>query len=343
MSTDENYMARCLQLAALGKGLVAPNPLVGAVIVYQDSIIGEGYHQSYGGFHAEVNAINSVKDKSVLNQCTIYVSLEPCAHHGKTPPCADLLVKHNIKRVVVGCTDTSSKVRGRGIKRFREADIDVEMAILQDECRAMNKAFFIFHEKSRPHVILKWAETKNRLIDSNSGKDGDVSWISATETQAKVHSWRSECQAILVGKNTIIKDNPSLTVRAVDGQNPIRVILDSRLELSPSIQVKNKDVPTIVINLSENRIDDTLEYVKIDQMSVSSILEVLYKKNIQSVLVEGGGATLQSFIDADLWDEARVIVGKSSFESGTSAPCINLEVLRQEYFFGDHINYYSNL
>ncbi|MFT5858660.1 MAG: diaminohydroxyphosphoribosylaminopyrimidine deaminase [Flavobacteriaceae bacterium] len=342
MSTDEKYMARCLQLASLGKGLVSPNPLVGAVIVFKGSIIGEGYHQSYGGPHAEVNAINSVKDKSVLDQSTIYVSLEPCAHHGKTPPCADLLVEHKLKRVVIGCTDTFSEVSGRGIKRLQQAGIAIELDVLVDECREMNNAFFTFHEKKRPFVLLKWAETKNRLIDSNSGIDGEVSWISAPEMQVRVHTWRNDFQAILVGKNTILKDNPALTVRAVEGLNPIRIILDSQLELPESVRAKNSEAPTIVLNLIEDKKDTSTEYIKIERMSVSVILEALYQKNIQSILVEGGSAALQSFIDSNLWDEARVLVGNSSFESGTKAPALAKELHYREILFGEQINYYKN-
>ncbi len=335
-------MSRCLQLAKLGSGSVAPNPLVGAVIVLNDQIIGGGYHKKYGKAHAEVNAVDSVKDKSILAQSTIYVSLEPCAHHGKTPPCADLLVKHNFKRVVIGCTDSFSEVSGKGVQRLKEAGIEIELGVLESECRAMNRHFFTFHEQKRPYVLLKWAQTQNKLIDSENGQTGEVTWISCPETQSKVHQWRNEYQAILVGKNTVLKDDPSLTVRAIRGSNPIRIILDSLLELDDQVQVKDKCAQTIILNKVKTESDRSCDYIKIEDMIAKSILSKLYELNIQSVLIEGGRATLQSFIDSSLWDEARIITGSTSFNVGTSAPKITGVSYHHEIFFSDKINYLFN-
>ena len=342
MTNDEHFMMRCLQLAELGKGRVTPNPIVGAVIVLDNKIIGEGYHEKFGDAHAEVNAVNSVNDKSVLDKATIYVSLEPCAHYGKTPPCADLLVKHNFKRVVIGCSDSFSKVCGKGIQRLRDANIDVTLGVLETKCRLVNKHFFTFHEKKRPYILLKWAQSQNGLIDSKNGSDEEITWISCTETQTLVHKWRTEHEAILVGKNTVKNDNPSLTVRAIAGKNPIRIILDSSLELSSNVEIKNDESRTIILNTIESRIDNNVEFHAIKSMDVSTILEKLYDLKIQSILIEGGKATLQSFIDSEQWDEARVITGRSHFDGGTAAPKISGTNLRSESFFKDEINYLIN-
>jgi diaminohydroxyphosphoribosylaminopyrimidine deaminase/5-amino-6-(5-phosphoribosylamino)uracil reductase len=335
-------MTRCLELARHGTGRVAPNPLVGAVIVLEDKILGEGYHQAYGGPHAEVNAIASVRDKSLLSKCTIYVSLEPCAHHGKTPPCADLLAKHSFNRAVIGCTDSFSEVSGKGIERLKSAGIDVTLGVLESKCREINRHFFTFHEKKRPYILLKWAQTPNNLIDNSEGSSGTVSWITAPETQVKVHGWRSQHQAILVGKNTVTEDNPSLTVRAVEGKNPIRIILDSNLSLDTSVTAMNNEAPTIVFNQVKSVVLETIKFIKVEKMNVQSILDAIYEEGIQSVLVEGGSATIQSFIDTGLWDETRIITGQQKFISGTSAPTLSGEIYKQEVFFKDQINYYWN-
>ena len=339
MTFDEQMMHRCLQLAALGKGNVSPNPMVGAVIVHEGKIIGEGYHQQFGGPHAEVNAVKSVENPDLLSESTIYVSLEPCAHFGKTPPCADLLVEKNFKRVVVGTLDAHAKVYKKGIKRLEDHRIDVTVGVCEKECLELNRAFFTFHEKKRPYVLLKWAQTKNGLIDNSEGKQGQVTWISVPETQVKVHQWRSEIQAIMVGKNTILSDNPSLTTRAVKGKNPIRVVLDSRNEIPSTASVFNSESETIVFNLEKNFTENHADYVKLPELSPKIILDSLYERQIQSVLIEGGKKVLQSFIDARLWDEARIITGNSSFESGTKAPEISGQKVSEEVFFGDHISY----
>ncbi len=339
MTFDEQMMHRSLQLAALGSGNVAPNPMVGAVIVHDGKIIGEGYHQQFGGPHAEVNAVNSVQQVELLSESTIYVTLEPCSHFGKTPPCADLLVKKNFKRVVIGTLDADAKVFKKGIKRLEESGIDVTVGVCQEECRELNRAFFTFHEKKRPFVLLKWAQTKNGLLDNSEGKTGEISWISAPETQVKVHQWRSEFESILVGKNTVLNDDPSLTVRAVKGKNPIRIVLDSNNEIPETAKIFNSDVETIVFNQHIESAFGKITHVKVRKINPSTVLQVLFESDIQSVLIEGGKQVLQSFIDANLWDEARVITGKRSFKSGTSAPEIDGQKFKEEVFYGDHISY----
>ena len=341
MLSHEKYMHRCLQLAQLGMGNVAPNPMAGAVIVLHGKVIGEGYHQEFGQAHAEVNAINSVKDQSILKNATIYVSLEPCAHFGKTPPCANLIVKHQFKKVVIGSRDPHSKVDGKGIQILKENGIEVISGVLQEECDALNKRFFTFHKKNRPYVFLKWAETANGFID-NGSNNGEVTWISGKETQSLVHLWRKENQAILVGRITVENDNPSLTVREVEGRNPIRIVIDSELKLSKSYRIFNDDAPTIIYNSSLEKIEGSNEFVQLKEINPATILKDLHQRNIQSVLIEGGRATLQSFIDAGLWDEAKRIIGRQSFKSGTRAPQINIPATSSEVFFEDTIKSYIN-
>lgn len=341
MVSHEIFMQRCIQLAKIGEGNVAPNPMVGAVIVLDGKIIGEGYHQTFGEAHAEVNAINSVQDKSKLSNATIYVSLEPCAHFGKTPPCANLIVEHNFKKVVIGSRDPHSKVDGKGISILTENNIEVITGVLEKECNELNRRFFTFHKKERPFVFLKWAETKNGRID-NGGNKGDITWISCKETKTLVHKWRNENQAILVGRKTVENDDPTLTVREVSGTNPIRIIIDPQLNTLTSAKVYNKTGKAIVINLIKTEIDDNIEYVKLDNISCSSILKLLFEKDIQSVLIEGGKSTLQSFIDSGLWDEAKRIIGNNSFEKGTAAPEIKNNPILSEIFFEDQIITYQN-
>lgn len=339
MTFDEQMMHRCLQLAELGRGNVAPNPMVGAVIVYEGKIIGEGYHECFGEAHAEVNAINSVIDHQLLSESTIYVSLEPCAHFGKTPPCANLLVDKKFKRVVVGTLDIHSKVYKKGIQRLEAAGIDVEVGVCKAECQELNHAFFTFHEKKRPFVLLKWAQTPAGFIDNSGGKDGEVSWISAPETQVKVHKWRSETQAILVGKNTVLNDNPSLTVRAVGGKNPMRIVLDSNNEVSPEAAIFNEESETIVFNLEIDSQRNNVQFIQLKALDPQSILSKLFELSVQSVLIEGGRTVLQSFIYAELWDEARIISGRNEFNSGTLAPQLRGKKIDEEIFYGDHISY----
>ncbi len=341
MLHDEKYMARCIQLAKLGRGNVAPNPLVGAVIVHEGKIIGEGFHKMYGGSHAEVNAVNSVNNEELLKSSTIYVSLEPCAHHGKTPPCADLLVEKQFQRVVIGCRDAHSAVDGKGIFRLKNAGIQVTTGVLEEECRELNKAFFVSHEKGRPYIFLKWAQTPSGLIDGAT-HDGKITWISTPEVQTLVHTWRSEYQSILVGKNTVKNDNPSLTVRAVAGNNPIRIVLDSSAELDSRLNVFDGTAKTIVLNTKRKEQSAQYSFLQLDEMTPAKIVSALHQEGIQSVMIEGGARTLQSFIDANLWDEAKVIVGQVEFDHGTLAPVIHHTPYHIEQFFGDQIKSYMN-
>ncbi|XOV67070.1 MAG: bifunctional diaminohydroxyphosphoribosylaminopyrimidine deaminase/5-amino-6-(5-phosphoribosylamino)uracil reductase RibD [Fluviicola sp.] len=338
MNSDEKYMRRALELAVLGAGYVAPNPMVGAVVVHNDKIVGEGYHQKYGEAHAEVNAINAVKQPEILPECTIYVSLEPCAHFGKTPPCADLIIAENLKRVVIGCGDSFDQVDGKGIRRLREAGIEVTTFVLEDEAIQLNRHFFTVQEKKRPFVLLKWAESRNGLIDSSSGKNDAITWISCPEVQPFVHKLRSEHSAILVGKNTVIKDNPSLSVRAVSGANPLRIILDSQCELPDDRAVIKDGEPTVVLNLIKTETIKNVRYLKIDDMTPAAILGALHEMKIQSVMIEGGRATLQSFIEANLWDEAIQIIGQHTIENGTNAPKFQGQLVGHQNIFGDLIN-----
>lgn len=336
-------MQRCLELAALGGIHVAPNPLVGAVIVYRDQIIGEGYHQKYGEAHAEVNAVNSVSDKTLLAESTIYVSLEPCAHTGKTPPCAELLVASQFKRVVIGCRDSYDKVNGKGIDLLLAHGIEVSVGVLEKECLWINKRFFTFHRKQRPYVTLKWAETKDGFIDKHRKDDTPrINWISQKETKSWVHHLRKQEVAILVGKNTILNDNPSLTVREVAGQNPIRVILDSKMEVTSDYAVFDDAAPTIVFNLKEDFKKQNIQGVKIPDRSINTVLSYLYKMGIHSVFVEGGYRVLESFIHENLWDEAYQIIGENEFIEGVAAPKIVLAPATEFRFTKDHIKHYIN-
>lgn len=343
MIEDVTYMQRCIELAQLGIRKVYPNPMVGAVIVHNNKIIGEGYHKLYGNEHAEVNAINSVKNKSLLSESTIYVSLEPCAHQGKTPPCADLLVHHNFKRVVIGCKDIFSEVSGKGIKRLEHNNIPVTLGVLEKECKALNKRFFTFHEKKRPYIILKWAETKDGFIDKKrTNKIREINWITQPETQTLVHKWRSEEHAILVGSNTVLSDNPTLTVRNVSGENPIRIVIDPTLKCKESSKIFNNESKTIVINRKKSEEKEHLKHIQTEDFSTQNILTLLYKENIQSILIEGGAQTIQYFIDTNQWDEARVLIGQNTFEDGIKSPQLNIQPSSHLDFFGDRIYYYKN-
>ncbi len=341
MQSNEIFMKRCVQLAKLGKGQVAPNPLVGAVIVHQGKVIGEGYHQKYGENHAEVNAVNSVQDKTLLAESTIYVSLEPCAHTGKTPPCANLLVKHKFKKVVIGSRDSHSKVNGKGIQILIDAGIEVQTGVLEKECLELNKHFFTFHSKQRPYVLLKWAETSNGHIDSLNN-NGEVTWISGKETQSFVHELRASYQSILVGANTVENDNPSLTVRQVEGKDPIRIVIDPTLRLNPSKRIFNHNSGVLVINKLKNEVEGHIRWLKIEEINPLSILNEIYKQGINSVLIEGGAFTLQSFIDSNLWDEAKRIIGNTTFSNGTKAPHLPTQTFTEIDFFDDRIQTYLN-
>tara|TARA_Y100000385_G_scaffold139736_1_gene145165 strand:+ start:2711 stop:3751 length:1041 start_codon:yes stop_codon:yes gene_type:complete len=341
--SNEILMNRCLDLAFLGNGYVAPNPMVGCVIVLDDKIIGEGYHAKYGTDHAEVMAIKSVKDPSLLKDATLYVSLEPCNHFGKTPPCVDRIIKAEIKKVVIGCEDIHSKVSGRGVSALRDAGIEVIENVLQEQCEALNKRFFTFHKRKRPYVVLKWAQTKDGFLDRtrDASSKPKINWISAPETKSLVHKWRAEEDAILVGRNTVLYDNPSLTVREWTGQNPVRIVIDSHLQTDIKGNVFSDGAKTLILNLEKNSSVDNVEYIKIEETSTRCILNELYKRGIQSVLVEGGSRTLQYFIVDNAWDEARVIVGNQYFEDGIKAPVIS-KVPSDSVNFGEDKIYFYN-
>ena len=309
-------MRRCLQLARCGEAGAPPNPMVGAVIVCDSRIIGEGYHRRCGGPHAEVNAINSVKERDLLSRSTIYVSLEPCAHYGKTPPCADLIIETGIRRVVIGCTDSFAKVNGLGIKKLREAGCEVQVGVLEQECRELNRRFFTFHEKHRPWIILKWAQSNDGFI----GKDERVI-LSNALTQTLVHRLRARSGAILVGTNTALQDNPTLTTRLWPGPNPLRLTIDRNGILPSTLHLKDNSTPTVIYS----------------HESIEEILADLYARGIQSLLVEGGAKLLQSFIDKGLWDEARIETAPLCLGQGTKAPTLKDEQLKSKQNIDGHI------
>jgi len=318
-------MKRCIALAKNGLGTTYPNPMVGSIIVYEGKIIGEGWHKKAGEPHAEVNAVNSVKDKSLLKKATIYVSLEPCSHFGKTPPCCDLIIKNKIPNVVIGTVDPNIKVAGNGIKKLIEAGIHVTIGILEDECNELNKRFFTFHQKKRPYIILKWAESQDGFIAPLEKTEKKPVWITNDFSRQLVHKWRTEEQAILVGTQTVIDDNPKLNARDWHGNNPIRIVLDPNNRIPKDNAVFDNQVQTIFITKSKNtpnKENTTFEVIDFEQNSVEQILNLTYKHQIQSVIIEGGLQTLQTFIDANLWDEARVFKGKTTFGKGICAPLL---------------------
>lgn len=331
----ELVMRRCLDLASKGAGYVAPNPLVGCVIVHQGKVIGEGYHQRYGEAHAEVNAINSVKDPSLLSQSTLYVNLEPCAHFGKTPPCAHLIVEHEIPHVVIGSRDPYGEVNGAGIAYLKEHGVKVTAFVLEEKCRYVNRRFFTFHEQQRPYIILKWAQSLDGYMDALRGiNDKGVFWITAPETKRLTHRWRSEEAAILIGTHTALTDQPALTTRAFQGPNPTRVLIDRNLEVPYSAPLFSKDAPTLVFNELKTDTADNVHLIKVDFSNLAEhLLQELYNRSIQSVIIEGGARTLRHFIETYQWDEARVLSGDLFLGQGLPAP--RLEGKRiDSYFFG---------
>lgn len=325
-------MHRCLQLADLGAGNVAPNPMVGAVLVNEDRIIGEGWHQVFGQAHAEVTCINSVKpeDAGLISSSVMYVSLEPCAHHGKTPPCADLIIQHKIPRVVVGCRDPFIGVNGKGIEKLQQAGVLVDLGVLENECRELNKRFFTFHTLHRPFIILKWAQTRDGFMAAAGTKR---LFISNEYSNRLVHRWRSRESSIMVGTNTALYDDPELTTRLWPGNSPVRVVVDMDLSLPPSLKIFGGDTRTIVFNAIKHEQSGPLLYYRVtkDVNLVHQVLNALYGLNIQSVLVEGGSRLLQSFIDEKAWDEARVITNDQlMIGAGLRAPQLACSALEQE-------------
>ncbi len=333
MKTHELYIRRCIELAKNGLGTTYPNPMVGSVIVFDGKIIGEGWHKKSGEPHAEVNAVNSVKDKSLLEKSTIYINLEPCSHFGKTPPCCDLIIDYKIPNVVIGTVDPNIKVAGNGMKKLIEAGATVTIGILEKECKELNKRFFTFHEKKRPYIILKWAESQDGFIAPiHHQTQDDIEtrrpvWITNEFSRQLVHKWRSEEQAILVGTQTVIDDNPKLDVRDWTGNNPVRIILDQNNRIPKDSHIYDKKIKTIIFSQLENannKENSIFEVIDFKQNLTQQILKVLHKHQIQSVIIEGGRQTLQTFIDENLWDEARIFVGNLVFENGTKAPSIDL-------------------
>ena len=334
MEKDELYMWRCIELARNGLGRVAPNPMVGSVIVYNDRVIGEGYHKQFGHHHAEVNAINSVKDKTLYADSTLYVNLEPCCHYGKTPPCTDLIINYNIRRVVIGCVDIYDAVAGNGIAKLRNHGIQVEVGILKSKALELNKRFFTFHQKNRPYVILKWAQTADSFIDIERLPDSNSrpTWITSEKLRMLVHKWRTEEQAIMVGTNTALKDNPYLNVRDWTGRTPVRIVLDENLTLCSTLNLFDDSHLTLVFNNLENKQHYNTHRIRTDFKSprlLQNILEVLKEKGIQSVIIEGGRKLLQAFIEANLWDEARIFQGNKFFGAGVKAPIIPVKGFMQ--------------
>lgn len=345
MTTHEFYIKRCIELAKNGLGTTYPNPLVGSVIVYNDQIIGEGWHRKAGEPHAEVNAVNSVKDKSLLKDATIYVTLEPCSHFGKTPPCCDLIIANKIPNVVIGTVDPFAKVAGNGIKRLIENGKNVTVGILEEECNELNKRFFTFHQKKRPYVVLKWAETSDGFIAPLTKEEKSPVWITNPYSRQLVHKWRTEEQAILVGTNTVLEDNPQLDARDFKGNNPIRIVLDKSGKISQHYSVKDSRQQTIFLTECENfksTENCIYENVIFGISLANSILEILYKHNIQSVLIEGGTTTLQTFIDEGLWDEARIFNGNVKFQDGIKAPKLIGETFSRFDIMDDHLNIIRN-
>ena len=341
----EFYIKRCIELAKNGLGTTYPNPLVGSVIVYNGKIIGEGWHKKSGESHAEVNAIRAVKDKSLLAKATIYVSLEPCSHYGKTPPCADLIIQNKIPNVVIGTVDPNEKVAGNGIKKLIEAGKNVTVGILEKECHELNKRFFTFHIQKRPYIILKWAESQDGFIAPENRETQSPVWISNAYSRQLVHKWRSEEQAILVGTKTVLADNPKLNVRDWTGNNPVRIVIDRKNCISKESYIFDNEVKTILISEKEQESEkENIVYETIDFHfnSTRQILDVLYKNKIQSVLIEGGRDTLQRFIDEKLWDEVRVFVGKIDLKSGTKAPIIDQKPFEKKALITDELIQYRN-
>jgi len=334
-------MLRALELARNGHEEVSPNPLVGCVIVNNHRIIGEGWHMQYGGPHAEVNAINSVYDKSLLPESTVYVNLEPCSHYGKTPPCADLLIEKNVKEVVVANVDPNPEVAGKGLEKLRKAGIEVSEGLCSEEGEELNRRFFTYMREKRPYIILKWAQTNDGFVARNNY---DSKWISNETSRKLVHKWRSEEPAILVGYQTALHDDPRLNVRDWSGKNPLRLFIDRDLSLPEHLKLFDGTQSTVCYNTVKNEKSDNLESVQIEKVEKleEEILADLHARKIQSVIIEGGAATINRFINKGLWDEARVFVADKAFDEGIAAPVINKNIFAKEIIKGDQLLIYKN-
>jgi diaminohydroxyphosphoribosylaminopyrimidine deaminase / 5-amino-6-(5-phosphoribosylamino)uracil reductase len=337
-------MQRCLDLGTKGLGQVAPNPMVGCVVVYDDKIIGEGYHQVYGGLHAEPNALQNV-DEELLKKSTLYVNLEPCSHHGKTPPCADLIISKKIKKVIIGNLDSNPLVAGKGVQKLKDAGIEVEYGILNEGCRELNKRFFTFHEKKRPYIFLKWAQTQDGFISKNPMPlDKKSNWITCDESKQLVHQWRAHEQAILVGYNTALNDNPNLTTRLAKGKNPLRIVIDEKLQLPQSLAVFNTEAPTLIINALKTEQHNSNHFLKLNfDNLLNELMTYLFTQNIASLIVEGGTKTLTHFIENNLWDETLVFQNPHlKFNTGVNAPIINLSKASQQTIGTDILHTLKN-
>ncbi|SEM11814.1 diaminohydroxyphosphoribosylaminopyrimidine deaminase [Aquimarina amphilecti] len=348
MSTlHEKYIKRCIQIGKNALGNARPNPMVGCVIVHNNMIIGEGYTSPYGGNHAEVNAIRSVKDISLLKKSSLYVTLEPCSHFGKTPPCSDLIIRHKIPNVIIGTIDTHSKVSGKGIEKLKNAGCNVTLGILKDECRKHHKRFFTFHNKRRPYIILKWAQTADGFIAPEKTTERTPVWITNSYSRQLVHKWRAEEQAILVGNKTVIKDNPKLTIRDWSGANPIRILIDLYDKIPKDSSILDKTVKTIVITANDYKEKNIQEFLKYEMINPENsvpkqICNILHNHEIQSVIIEGGSYTIQSFIAEKLWDEARVFTGINNFKKGIKAPILESKSVSEKKIIDDTLKIYHN-
>jgi diaminohydroxyphosphoribosylaminopyrimidine deaminase / 5-amino-6-(5-phosphoribosylamino)uracil reductase len=346
--SNEQYMLRCVELARSGFGSTSPNPMVGAVIVHNGKIIGEGYHHKFGEAHAEVNAINMVADKNLLTDSTLFVNLEPCSHFGKTPPCADLIIQHRIPRVVIANEDPNRLVKGNGIEKLKNAGIEVIMDVLKSEGEELNKRFFSYHRKSRPFIILKWAQTEDGFIDvvRHPAQQKKPAWITTEEARMLVHKWRSEEQTILVGTNTAFFDNPKLNVREWAGTSPIRIVIDRTLRLPQNLNLFDGSVSTIIFTqeVVEEQDNPNIEYITIpfDEYLPEHILGGLYRKKVQSLIIEGGTKLINSFLEANLWDEARVFTGSKYFIAGIDAPKLESSPMETEAWSDFRLDIFRN-
>ena len=341
MNIHEQFMQRCFELAMQGLGNVAPNPMVGCVIVHDEIIIGEGFHQKFGAAHAEVDAINSVANQELLKESTLYVNLEPCSHFGKTPPCADLIVQKKIKRVVIGTYDPNPKVAGKGIQKLKVASIDVIADVLKKESDYLNRRFITFHKKHRPYIILKWAQSADGFMALNEPKQF---WFTNDESKIIMHKWRSEEPGILVGRNTVEIDDCELTVRLWKGVNPVRIVIDRKLNLSVTRKIFNPEARTIVFNEMKSETNKFIRFIKIDftENILKKILNELYISEIQSVMIEGGPTTLHHFIEQNLWDEARIFTTKHKIIEGKPVPKILGKLIEETDIEGDHLQILTN-
>jgi len=334
-------MQRALQLARLGLGVVSPNPMVGCLVVHQGKIIGEGYHKKYGGAHAEVEAINQVEDKDLLKKSTVYVTLEPCSHQGKTPPCAPMLANYQIPQVVIASIDVNPLVSGNGVMMLQQSGVVVKSGLLKKEADQLNKRFNTYFTLKRPYITLKWAQTADGFI---ARENFDSKWISNEFSRMLVHKWRTEEDAIMVGTNTVQYDNPQLNVRNWEGRNPVRVIIDRNLRLSSQLNIYDQSIPTLIYNCHKNDRLQHLQLIKLEEAHFfKNLFTDLHQRKIQSVLIEGGAATIKQCIELNFWDEARVFTGKQIFNTGIKAPYLqNFQLLDLEMLFDDQLSIYKN-